>query len=472
MTDKQLGWKCTTHGLPDAKVVVAGTEVKSATWQRACGRGKALLSLTFKGDAGVSKFAGFNSSDKNQVKAHMSRHFRVNLVEESVATNGWSWGNWKLEDDHHFQLVTDGKVGLDIPLSEIGQVNCNKDKDDLTLEFNQDDSCTVTNDEVLQEIRFFVQGDVEASAQSLADLLIKRAGLSEKGEAVAKISDIALTAPRGKHDFEFFKQSVKVRGKSQTYTIKYANIARLFLLDLPEHNKTTLVIGLDHPLRQGQQTSHDFLVLNFEKDREEPANISLPQDKLSPYGLKNGQNSKVNTMVAALFKANAGYLFPLKKSLIFIVRPVIWLRWDEIESIEFRTEMMRRNSFDMVVNVKGDMPVDFVQFDKKDFQPLLDVLIKVGVRVENLKAIQGGTAPGMRDRTAADLFAATESAASSSRRRGASPPPVADDDDEEDDEDFEDDGEDDDDDDDDDEDFDDDDDSEEEKPRAKRARKK
>lgn len=489
ITPVQLGWKCADPSLPEGLLQVSGKDVEAASWQQACGRGKALLKLSFKGDGGMSRFAGFKSSDMRSLKAHLSKFFGVDLVEEAVSTNGWSWGDWKLDSDHQFQLVANGKLGLEVPLSEISIVS-SQGPADLSVEFHEDDTIGA-NDEVLHEIRFFVQGGNDLGAESLRDDIMQRTGLMEKGEAVAMISDIALTAPRGKHDFEFFQQTVKVRGKTQTYTIKYKNIARLFLLELPDHNKITLVIGLDQPLRQGNQL-HDFLVLNFEKDRMITTKVNLPEEKLKQFALVPGAPQKAVNLVAALLKdlsgksivtrnsdfkvdfscarcnhkAQSGYLFPLKKSLIFIVKPVTWLRYDEIESIEFRTEMMRRNSFDMIVHLRGLPEVEFLQMEKNEFRPLLDCLTKVGVDIKNLRSLQSGTAPGLGERTAAPRV--YDAALSSRRSSGMGDAADRDDDEEEDDEDFEDEDE--------EEDEDDDDGSdgaseESEKP-AKRARKK
>merc|ERR1719329_725574 len=262
----------------------------------------------------------------------------------------------------------------------------------------------LNQDECLHELRFMVP-DIEESlsAEALRDDLQRKAGLSSTGEAVARIGDVSIVAPRGKHDLEFFPQFVKMHGKTQTYTIKYRNIARLFLLNMPNQKQVVFVIGLDQPVRQGQQL-HSFLALEMNKDKL--TEVKLSPDKMSELSYQECTQDAEYAFCAKLFKSLAGkavvapasecrtpgncvrcthktasgHLFPLKKSLIFVTKPIVWHRYDDIDSIELGANKMRRNSFDLVVNLKTKVKVEFFQ--------------KMGVRISNLSEVRSQLAGG------------------------------------------------------------------------------
>jgi len=234
------------------------------------------------------------------------------------------------------------------------------------------------------------------------------------GEAIARITDVPVVAPRGKHDFEFFAQTVKVHGKTQNYTIKYRNIARIFLLEMPTGKDISVVIGLDQPLRHGQQL-HPFLVLNFDKDRKVP--LDLPEEKMKQWSVTQGEEHPVYSLVGKLFKelsgktvvaassefkelhpdklfsvhctykAAPGLMFPLKKSFLFVNRPVIWCRYDDIDFVRFSQSQMRRGSFDIVISTRGQ-EIEFAQIERRYYDCIFEFFQKVNLKIENLREVQ------------------------------------------------------------------------------------
>merc|ERR1719407_282538 len=104
--------------------------------------------------------------------------------------------------------MIDGKLGLEVPIGKLGQVTA-QGKTDLNLELQN--KIADPADEVLHEIRLQVIPE-RVSAETLQLELQQKAGLSERGEALGRLSDIMLVAPRGKHDLSFFKNSLKIHG--------------------------------------------------------------------------------------------------------------------------------------------------------------------------------------------------------------------------------------------------------------------
>ena len=87
-------------------------------------------------------------------------------------------------------------------------------------------------------------------------------------------------------------------------------------------------------------------------------------------------------------KANDGHLYPLKNSLIFIHKPVIYVRNKDIKYIEFsRVELYRNSnwrSFDIeIVRVAGEQEstkINLIGIDKDEYQLLVEHL-----RTKNIK---------------------------------------------------------------------------------------
>lgn len=416
LNEAQLGWAATeTAGGPQTQVSFLGKELASAEWQQVCGKSKALLKLRFKGDQSVSRFAGFRQEDFPALKAHMQKHYGAALVEQPISTKGWSWFDWDLDTGGlELRLMEDGKAGIDVPLDDLSQITT-VGKNELSLEF-QDDTC-LGADEVIHEIRFALPtGDVklELSADQLKEELQKRTGLSATGEALARISDVTVVQPRGKHDFEFFQHAVKVHGKTQTYTIKYASISKAFLLELP-NDSPAVVVHLDPPLRQGQAQLQSYLVMTFDRERRVP--VELPEEMLKAMHFAAGEEHPVYSLVAKLInqlskksiiapstefrdllqkdqecfvrcsvKTQPGFLFPTKRSMIFVTKPVIWIRYEEIEGIEFKSSQMRKSSFDLLVQTKRQQVVEFSQLERgKVLEAIYTFFRKMEVKIVNQK---------------------------------------------------------------------------------------
>jgi len=373
----------------------------------------------------------------------LHQHFSVDLKEEPVAHEGWNWGEIDIEqgsegaNGRDLRFSVNGKVGFDLPVSAMRQVNVSKS--DVVLEL--DAGGADHSEEVPMEMRLAVPGAGAPSltATALRDELQRRAGLGTTGTAIARFSDVSIVAPRGKHELGFFAHGLKIRGKSQSYTIQYSNIARLFLLELEKDKRWAIVVGLDSPLRQGK-TLHQALVLTFD---DTSVMVELPEDFLKEFGYKDGQESPAFKVVGEVLKkmsgkmmaapssefkelhphkvaflkcshkASSGHLFFCKQSCMFVVKPVMWFKYSEVGSVGFGSGQMRGRTFDLVLNLKVGGAVEFTQIDSQLLDATVEFLRKVGLVVED-------TAPIARGRPRAD-GAAAQKQAGAYRTRGARP---------------------------------------------------
>jgi len=113
-------------------------------------------------------------------------------------------------------------------------------------------------------------------------------------------------------------------------------------------------------------TLHHFIAMNFEIEREANVRINLtPEEISSKYGneLKPEMEGKLYDILSSLFnhlvgikkiivpgefqssrgtkaikcsvRAAEGYLYPLRSSVVFIHKPVLYIRHSELKSVEF-----------------------------------------------------------------------------------------------------------------------------------------
>ena len=153
------------------------------------------------------------------------------------------------------------------------------------------------------------------------------------------------------------------------------------------------LLQLDQPLRLGN-THHFFIAMNFELDREVKVNINLtPEEIKTKYGdnIKSEIEGKLYDVLSSLFnnlvgiqkiivpgdftshrgakavgcslKTAEGYLFPLKSSLVFIHKPVLYMRHNELKKVEFSRTGTR--TFDLNITLlKDDCEITFTSIDK------------------------------------------------------------------------------------------------------------
>ena len=115
--------------------------------------------------------------------------------------------------------------------------------------------------------------------------------------------------------------------------------------------------------------------------------------------------------------ANEGHLYPLEKQFIFIHKPAVLIRFDEIESVEFQRyaggQVSTRN-FDLCVTLhstpgdaSGAKEYTFSGIDKTNYTALYSFLSGKKIRIKNIEGVgaeekpsgRGGPAPGMYDET-------------------------------------------------------------------------
>lgn len=172
------------------------------------------------------------------------------------------------------------------------------------------------------------------------------------------------------------------------------------------------VVSLDPPIKQGQ-TRYHFLVLLF--GVEEETTIELPfsdkelkekyEDKLTkelsgPVYQVLGQIMKViiqrkltgpgsflghsgTPAVGCSYKAAAGYLYPLERGFIYVHKPPMHIRFEEIACVNFARGGGSTKSFDFEIELKTGTNNTFSSIEKEEYPKLYDYVVQKKLTVKN-----------------------------------------------------------------------------------------
>lgn len=389
------------------------------------------------------RFTGLKRKDIETLKTHVEVHFDRELEQEKVSSTGGNWGDMKFEGPNLNFRAADASV-LEIPLEQVSQCAL-PGKNEVELQFHEDD--TVAGDEeTLVEMRVYLPpaGDDDdegtvMTAEAFRDEVLSRANIrAVTGKSIVELDENFGTflTPRGRYGVEIYGTFLRMHGKTFDYKIMYSNINRCFLLELPNGINTAFVISLEEPIRQGKQ-GYPHLVLQLTKD-DVHIDVNLSPDEIKKYNgnIHERMSGALPQIVATLFKfiigkkvytsgkfkthsgdravkcavkAQSGVLFPLEKSFMFIHKPTMFIRYEEIEFIEFQRYAGQSGSsasrnFDLLVSCKsvGGEPARefmFSAIDRREFPELSQFLTSKKLRIRNLKEshpVEGGAAAKKR----------------------------------------------------------------------------
>lgn len=216
----------------------------------------------------------------------------------------------------------------------------------------------------------------------------------------------------GRYDIKVFQSFFQLHGKTFDYKIPLSTVLRLFLLPHKDNRQMFFVVSLDPPIKQGQ-TRYHFLVLLF--GIEEDTSIELPftekelkdkyEDKLTkelsgPIYEVLGKIMKVivnrkltgpgsflghtgTPAVGCSFKAAAGYLYPLERGFIYVHKPPMHIRFEEISCVNFARGGGSTKSFDFEIELKSGTQHTFSSIEKEEYAKLYDFIVSKKITVKN-----------------------------------------------------------------------------------------
>eukprot|EP00922_Rhytidocystis_sp_ex-Travisia-forbesii_P006120 GHVS01008865.1.p1 GENE.GHVS01008865.1~~GHVS01008865.1.p1 ORF type:complete len:522 (-),score=71.00 GHVS01008865.1:249-1814(-) len=422
MSNDVFGWKNkTTNRVYQYK----GSDVESAYWVKTNNNANQLklnISETAKeSPTQIIRFDGFRDEQYEQVRSHFAKYCKLKLEKTQVALRGWHWGDYHWSGKN-LSLDIDKKTAMDIHAPDLSQITA-PSKTDLTIEFQQDDTKEAGDDELL-EVRFYIppksdarEGDAQP-IDILKEELTRHSGLGQGGHGMESIVmnqviDVHLLVPRGRYEIDLGPSALKLHGKSYDYTMQYQNISRMFLVPRPNSPHLAFVIGLENAMRQGQ-TRYPFVVMQFDEKTDMDITLNMDEKQLQTYSLEKRLSGKLYDVLPRLFKAlvgksiivpgdfksthdqagvrcscraQDGHLYPLGRSFLYIIKPVIFIKYDDVVNVEFSRTSANDTTryFEVRVSCKGGTEYDFTSIDRNEYQPLVDFLTKKGIRMRNLQ---------------------------------------------------------------------------------------
>lgn len=191
-------------------------------------------------------------------------------------------------------------------------------------------------------------------------------------------------SPRGKYALKFTPTTMQMLGSPYTFNISYENLDSSFMLRKGTSNRHAFVICLKSPIRVGNQ-KYQNLVLETNDDYESTIEFNISKEDLAEkyVGLEHTMTNTLSNLFGKVFKgitgtkvlipqkfeaarggfsirctvkANDGLLYPMAKSFVFIHKPTLIIKFDDIASVEFERYTPNANSatrnFDLKVSLK------------------------------------------------------------------------------------------------------------------------
>jgi len=194
----------------------------------------------------------------------------------------------------------------------------------------------------------------------------------------------------------------------------------------------SLVLGFERPLSQGT-TSYPYIILNFKKEEEIEITLDMEDEArmaISP-GLEASYSGQFFEVVAKLFKQimsiniivpgkfktqtnhsslkctvgnQEGHLFLLNTALIFIKKPVIYIRLKDISLVNFHriTASISMRNFDFEVITKSGYTQVFSAVDKRELEQVMRYFEEADVAVKSIKEVENFADAGDEDASQSD----------------------------------------------------------------------
>ncbi|MEQ2296387.1 FACT complex subunit ssrp1, partial [Ameca splendens] len=214
------------------------------------------------------------------------------------------------------------------------------------------------------------------------------------------------------YDIRIYPTFLHLHGKTFDYKIPYTTVLRLFLLPHKDQRQMFFVISLDPPIKQGQ-TRYHFLILLFSK--EEDINLTLNMSEEDVEKRFEGKLSKnmsgslyemVSRVMKALvnrkitvpgnfqghsgaqcitcsYKASSGLLYPLERGFIYVHKPPVHLRFEEISCVNFARGTTTTRSFDFEIETKQGNQYTFSSIEREEYGKLFDFVNAKKLNIKN-----------------------------------------------------------------------------------------
>ena len=246
----------------------------------------------------------------------------------------------------------------------------------------------------------------------------KASVVTTSGDAIAIFREIHCLSPRGRYYIKIFPTYIHLHGKTFDYKIQVQAVMRLLLLPHKDQRQMHFAVNVDPPIKQGQ-TRYHYLVFNFQQDDEEDIELPFTDEELKTKfdgrldreikgptyevisKIFKGISGKKVTLpgnflghsgtpaITCSHKAASGFLYPLERGFIYIYKPPIYLRYDEVRNVTFERSGGSTRSFDINITTNNDMSYTFSSIEKGEYGHLYEFLKAKGIKVKTSGKVDG-----------------------------------------------------------------------------------
>lgn len=405
MTDQNIIFKNSKTGKVEQ---ISANDIELVNFQKFIGSWGLRV---FMKNGTLHRYGGFKEGEQEKVAKFFKSNYNKDMLEKELSLKGWNWGTAKF-NGAVLSFNIGSNTAFEIPLHYVSQ--CNTGKNEVTLEFHQNDDTPVS----LMEMRFHIPtselaGDMDAVEAFHQQVMNKASVISVSGDAIAIFRELQCLTPRGRYDIKVFQTFFQLHGKTFDYKIPMSTVLRLFLLPHKDTRQMFFVVSLDPPIKQGQ-TRYHYLVLLFGIEEETSLELPFTEEELQEkYEGKitkelSGPTYEVlakimkviinrrvtgpgdflghhkTPAIACSYKAAAGYLYPLEKGFIYVHKPPVHIRFEEIASVNFaRGGASSTKSFDFEIELKSGNIHTFSSIEKGEYDKLFDYITSKKLHVKN-----------------------------------------------------------------------------------------
>lgn len=411
---QQIIFKNLKTGKP---MTVPADQIASISWQRfASGQGIRLL---MKND-NLHRFDGLRQTDQEKVKQYIERHYKLELQTKDLSLKGFNWGSTQFEGEALSFNIDGSGTAFEIPLTAVS--DCSSNKNEVILSFHHNDDAVVG----MTDMRLYMPpGGGEDSIKAFVEkVLSKAAVIKVTGHSIATFTELQCLTPRGRYDIKFFPSFIQLHGKTFDYKIPVSTVLRLFQLPHKDGRQAFFVLSLDPPIVQGQ-TRYQFLQLLFLIEEDETVTLDMEESELKdkfegkltkhmtgPFVdifasvVKAITNKRINvpdyknltkSAISCSYKNNNGLLYPLERGFMYVHKPAIHIRFEEISSVNFARSDGSTRSFDLEIETKNSSAHIFNSIEKEEYSRLFDYVSKKKLRIKNAKVTKAPTATEIID---------------------------------------------------------------------------
>lgn len=191
MTDTQIIYKNSKTGKVEN---VNASDIELVNFQKFVGAWGIRI---FMKSGALHRFTGFKDGDEEKISKHFKTNYKKDMLEKELSLRGWNWGTC-IFNGSVLSFDVENKTNFEIPLNHVSQ--CTPGKNEVTLEFHQNDEAPVS----LMEMRFHIPTSELAETDPVdgfyQNVMNKASVISVSGDAIAIFREIHCLTPR----FVFF----------------------------------------------------------------------------------------------------------------------------------------------------------------------------------------------------------------------------------------------------------------------------